>query len=548
MRRFYLFSGVISFIILTIASCDYKPRHDGRNLYFSENELIHSSAFKDSCFIKAHDFDGNVYIFKNHWQIDTLQHIISGQANLFNAQRELVESGMLSVSTDNIVIFETNRILVDETSGLIAPKVVLSAFNVILAGICISSPKVCFGSCPTFYTYNQDHVFETVAESFSNAILPSLQYNDIDDIKTTVNGGSDFALTMKNEALETHYVQAADILVIPKVKEFEQIMHGNDDKFYYTNLLAECSDIYSQYDIKKEDIIKRDHHEWTSLANPEHLSTKGEIILTFDDVNPLQAENLGISMTFRQTLMTTYLLYHGLSYMGDEYSDMLTVIETSKRKKEKATQSILHHLGKIDLYWNTSQSAEGWKYAGSFYETGPIAKNSQVCPIQNIVLKNKGPVYIKIVFNEGLWKFDEISLVSVKEVKNAAKIPPAIVFKTSDLSVSSNDMSKKITFPLTSWPGDEYKIHYNIPQEHEKYQVFLSAEGYYLEWMRSEWLQDKNLKKLTQLLLDPESWLKAETENYKRYESQMEEEFENSKITSENKKMLLLISKTNEKQ
>src|SRR5690606_25749198 len=330
------------------------------------------------------------------------------------------------------------------------------------------------------------------------AIIPSLEYNDIDDIKTIVTGGSSFTLTMKNEALETHFIRSADLIAVPKTDSHSMILHGNDDKFYHAYNPQKCHEIFSKYDITKEDIEKRDHKEWSSLANEKDLATKGEIILQFDNTSLKSSGNLGLSMTFRQTLMTTYVLYHGLSYMGDEYTDMLASVEISKHRKEKTTKSLLSFLGKIDVYSANSMNKPAWKYAGSFYETGPIAKNSQVCPLTGLnISKNGAPVFIKLVFNEGLWKFDEISLVEIQEAKHTLSISPKIV-KQPDEAGKANPEIRETAFPITSLPGDEYELRYEIPSHFSAYQLFLSAKGYYLEWMRAEWLKDKNIKKLTQ--------------------------------------------------
>ena len=94
---------------------------------------------------------------------------------------------------------------------------------------------------------------------------------------------------------------------------------------------------------------------------------------------------------------------------------------------------------------------------------------------------------------------------------------------------------------MITFPGEVYDLKYKIPCAEDKYHVFLSSKGYYLEWMRSNWLKDKNLYKLHQMFKNPKKWLKKETEKYTFYESQMEEDFKNSRIQQSDKKLQNLL-------
>jgi hypothetical protein len=59
--------------------------------------------------------------------------------------------------------------------------------------------------------------------------------------------------------------------------------------------------------------------------------------------------------------------------------------------------------------------------------------------------------------------------------------------------------------------------------------VFLESRGYYLEWMRREWIEEQNARAARQLLLDPAAMLRALAPAYKRQEGTMENAFWNSR-------------------
>lgn len=83
---------------------------------------------------------------------------------------------------------------------------------------------------------------------------------------------------------------------------------------------------------------------------------------------------------------------------------------------------------------------------------------------------------------------------------------------------------------LITMPGEDYLLTFKLPNENADYELFLYSKGYYLEWMRPQWMADKNILKLKLLVDNPELYLKQEAKNYKRYEKYMEQEFWNSKI------------------
>ncbi|MEP7228190.1 MAG: hypothetical protein ABI785_12560, partial [Gemmatimonadales bacterium] len=60
-------------------------------------------------------------------------------------------------------------------------------------------------------------------------------------------------------------------------------------------------------------------------------------------------------------------------------------------------------------------------------------------------------------------------------------------------------------------------------------ELFLESRGYYLEWMRREWLAEENLALAAQILLDPAGALRTLAPAFKRQEPEMERLFWNSR-------------------
>ncbi|MBK6565907.1 MAG: hypothetical protein IPN49_02680 [Saprospiraceae bacterium] len=533
--------AVYFIVLMTLLSCgSYTNHYDTfRKMHYSEEELAQQKTKNDSSFLKAHDFDGNVYVFLGDWKIDTSLHTVSGNAQKYNAERNLIKSGHLTVLSDSVILFETNQKLNKNDGGIIAAKTLLVMYNVLITGLCLSTPKACWGSCPTFYTSDNDNVFVANAEGFSNAISPSLEYEDIDDLGFIANGCKNFSLTMKNEALETHVIDHVNLALIP-VSGDGYVFHGTDNRFYTSSLCTAPQ----KASIGGKDIIhhinKKDGNEWTSLADKKDLVTKEELILEFDANAQKTNSATGLVLTFRQTLMTTYLLYHAISYMGDEYSDIMSKLERDKKLKKEVYNAMYKTLGGVEVYF-FDERKKNWEYQGEFYETGPIASNTQILPFTSDIGNTPNKIKIKLLFNKGLWRFDDVRLARIDTSVEPEWITPNILMLNDTLGAEellnlSSDDKRLITFP-----GEVYDLKYKIPCAEDKYHVFLSSKGYYLEWMRSNWLKDKNLYKLHQMFKNPKKWLKKETEKYTFYESQMEEDFKNSRIQQSDKKLQNLL-------
>ena len=98
---------------------------------------------------------------------------VTGTGLHYGVDRKLLARGPFTLRFDDIHIFETNRPETMVQSGAVVMGVLTGA-SLALSGLCLTNPKACFGSCPTFYVSNGDKLV-LQAEGFSDAIAPSLK-------------------------------------------------------------------------------------------------------------------------------------------------------------------------------------------------------------------------------------------------------------------------------------------------------------------------------------------------------------------------------------
>ncbi|MBN2482102.1 MAG: hypothetical protein JXB19_10200 [Bacteroidales bacterium] len=499
-----------------------------RSNYSDTNLLLHNSNnLLTKPFLKAHLRNGDVCILTDTWQVDSIHDLLSGNGNRYNYNRRLIYEGFITIPIDSVAIFETNAKLTVSEEGRIALLGILAAADIALGVYCVRHPKACYGSCPTFYLDETVPVQYADAEGFSNAITPSMEQSDIDALNNQQTTGGTFSVTMKNDALETHCVNDVQLLAFPR-KENEKVYQSPSDDFYL------CSGNYKVHRVTgpEGDITSLLNHadriERISAADRKNLSSKEEIYLDFENIS--DPGDLGLVISFRQSLMTTYFIYSALGYMGDEVGDILAKVETSPQTMEMLKNGLKKELGNIDVYaWN--EKDEIWVLQGGFYEIGPIAFNHQILPLTNAA--SGAGLKLKLVINKGLWKIDYLALTNIKVKVMPEEIRPAEIISNQKIDPGALSQINAPDRYLISMPGSAYKFNFNLPAENQDYELFLCSKGYYLEWMRNEWIKDKNLLKLNQMIKKPKKYLNVEAKNYARYESTMEEIFWNSKVDAD---------------
>jgi hypothetical protein len=154
--------------------------------------------------LKAHLLDGSVVVFPSGATISATE--VRGTGDRF----ELTRSRGIPTSRvplDSVLGFETYERQVNPGRTLIYGTLTLAAS--ILGGAALA--VAVFGSCPTIYADSAGtQVLQ--AESFSNSIAPLLARRDLDRLIVTADSAGIVRLDVRNEALETHYIDHLDLV------------------------------------------------------------------------------------------------------------------------------------------------------------------------------------------------------------------------------------------------------------------------------------------------------------------------------------------------
>lgn len=469
-----------------------------------------------SPFLKAHLRSGHVYVFSTWTWSDSTGRVV-GDATLYDAARSRVDSGHYDVRRDSVALFETN---VSKPSTSAKALTVMAGVTAAIAVACATNPKACFGSCPTFYATDSSGRSVLQAEGFSASIAPALEATDLDALFRAAPVGREFTLHLTNEALETHVIRRADLLVAPRPRN-GRVFATPDHRFHQaTNLTAPSACTSGGTDCRAAVAAFDDQERW-STADSRDLASREVVELEFDRV---PAGPLGLVVTARQSLMTTYLIYQALAYMGNDAARWLAAMRTSRDSSAQAEAILGRLLGTIEI--SVRGDSGEWLAAGAAGETGPIASDTKIIPLPATTGR---PLRLRLRLTKGLWRLDWIAIASLGARVEPVRLSPTTVRRGgSPDSLAAKALAADGSGsrePLTTLPGDALDLVYELPPDQERYEIFLEARGYYLEWMRREWIAEEDPRAARRLLLDPAAMLRALAPAFKRQEPMMEQAF-----------------------
>jgi hypothetical protein len=317
--------------------------------------------------------NGDVYIFSK-WLVIDEARAVSGEGQLLGVDRHSGSTGSFTVPLADVAIFETNVV---ETSPSVAGMAIVTGVSALVTVACLANPKACFGSCPTFYASDGKQML-LQAEGFSDSVAPSLEARDIDSLYRTQVSGRDLKLRMTNEALETHVVKEANILAVPRPPKGGRVFVTTDGTFWQAASVAlpvvcKAAEGDCLSSVKSVDGIER-----FSATDENDLATREFIDLEFNTTISPDAR-LGVVLGARQTLLSTFVLYQGLAYMGGMVGKWFSAVEQGDRALLDRARSFLRVLGGIEILV-TDDNGE-WLPVGEINETGPLAADVHLVPL-----------------------------------------------------------------------------------------------------------------------------------------------------------------------
>jgi len=462
---------VLSCVLLLIANCVVRGPVTVKPLAVAEPVRVKSP-------VKAHLTDGSTIVYPDG--VSVAGGKLMGVGTQFDLT--LKEVGRVGeVALEKVVALESfentpNRGLTALASGGTTVAVVVGAAVLL---------KAIFGSCPTVYAdVHGERQLE--AELFSYSIAPLFEAADVDRLRAKPDANGIIQLDVRNEALETHYLNQLEVLEVRHDSDEIVVPDEKGRPLALRNLSAPAAmvdrrgrDLRPLLDSRDDRVFRTDAATLGGVTR-EDLRDSIELRLPV----PPGHDEVALILNLRNSLLNTVLFY-----------DMML-----KRPGARSLDWLSHDLGEIgpalDLAsWYSSRMGmrvEVWR-DGAYREvthigdTGPIAwkEMAVILPVE----AKETTLRVRLSFVADNWRIDQIQFATGVRKPETRSIPIAEVASSDGAldALAARSLAAADGNYLQTFPGQSFRARFDAGVSSSSRTFLLQSRGYYTEWVRGSW-------------------------------------------------------------
>ncbi len=428
-----------------------------------------------------------------------------------------------SIPLDSIAGMEAYDRKVDAAGSVAGSS--LGAAAAVVGGVVLA--VALFGSCPTFYADSAGTEL-LQGEGFSYSVAALLEQRDVDRLRLEPRPDGRVSLVVRNEALETHYINHIEIIEAIHGKGEIVLPDQGGRPVAVANLTAP---------LRIRDRSGRDISAAVRSADQEVFATASATLdnvteSDLDDWIDLEipaggGDSVAIIMEMRNSLLNTVLLYDhilgapgikALDFLGKDLENISGAVEMAKWYSS--------HMGMRISVLEGSR----WRQVARIGDSGPIAFH-QLAVMIPATRNERGNVSVRLAFVADDWRIDALETSSEIRRPTARRIAPARV-TMSEASKNSPALAALLdpdeSYLITS-PGNSFRVEFDAGSSPGVSRTFmLASQGYYTEWVRGSWIKaasGKPFKPTRAALLQAiKSWRSKQDE--------MERDFYSSRIAT----------------
>ncbi|MGK2963758.1 MAG: hypothetical protein ACSLFK_16680, partial [Gemmatimonadaceae bacterium] len=364
--------------------------------------------------VKAHLVDGSTIVYPHGVTVDAGNLVGVGT----RYDLTLTEVGPVhQVPLDSVVALEAFENTAQREMTVLASG--LTTVGVIVAAAALAF--AIFGSCPTVYT-DVDGAEELEAELFSVAIAPLLEVTDVDRLRVQPNAEGVIEFHVRNEALETHYINHLAVLEVRHAAD-EMIVPDSEGRPLALRKLEAPAEVVDRRGRDLAAILALpDDHAFRTDAQTLSAVTRNDFSDAIEVRLPVpeNSEEVALVLRLRNSLLSTVLFYETiLKRSGARSLDWLS--------RDLANPSVASELAE----WYSSRMGmrvEVWR-EGSYREvarirdSGPIAWKTVAVAVP--VLENEAELRIRLSFVADNRRIDQLRFAGGVRRPEMRKIPAA---------------------------------------------------------------------------------------------------------------------------
>jgi hypothetical protein len=428
--------------------------------------------------VKAHMRDGTIVVFPAG--ISVLRDTIYGQGQRFNWLQTPLGRVQV-VALDSIVGLTNYRNVISVPKSIIYSA---SATASAVLGTALLAVAL-FGSCPTFYA-DDGGTAVLEAEGFSYSIAPLFESRDVDALRVAP-GARMLTLQVRNEALETHYINHLEVLAVEHAEGERVLPNGRGNLALFGSTLPALRAVDAAGRDLTADLRARDSLVFASTEGRLAAATENDLMDHLDlDFGMVDADTVALVMRARNSLLTTVLLYDVmLGNAGARAVDWIAGDLEQVGNAAELGKWYVERMGMRISVWRDG----AWHESARMPDVGPIAWEDIAVMLPAV---RGQPLRIRIAMPADGWRIDHVALAANAHTVQPMVLPLTAVRKDGRPDASSLGalVAADEAYVITE-PGQSFHADFALPElpAGRKRSYMLASQGYYLEWIRPDWVR-----------------------------------------------------------
>ena len=444
--------------------------------------------------LKVHLLDGSTVLFRPGARISAGR--IEGDGTRY-ALLTSVGGPVGAVPMDSVAGVEA---LSDRTDAT-ATVVVSVAATALLAGAAVLFAVAAFGSCPTVYA-DAGNGLVLQAEGFSYAISPLLEHRDLDPLRVRPDADGVIRLELRNEALETHFLNQVEIVAAHHAPGTEVV----PDQGGRPVTVSGFSAVRRARDRAGRDVASmiaaHDGVLYSTAADVVTAAHEGDLDDWIDlEIDELPAgDSIAVVLRLRNSLLNTVFLYEGM-LGGRDAPELLT------QDLEKVAQTVdlarwyVKTLGmRATVEGVPFHAGEPFTGHARLPDVGPIAFRDVAIVLPRSAARD-GHARVRLAFVADNWRIDEVRVagtlsrpaVTTLAVARVVVPTPAVGNGPTVDAAALPALADADERYLETRPGQRMTLEFAPVVAHARdasseVTYLIGWQGWYREWLRPSWL------------------------------------------------------------
>ena len=346
-----------------------------------------------------------------------------------------------------------------------------------------------FGSCPTFYADSAGIAY-LQAEGFSYSIAPIFESRDLDRLRVRTAADGSVRLEVRNEALETHYLNQLELLTV----EHDSFETALIDEANRPVVVGRQYPLVSAIDRRGRDASRVLRSEDGSAYRTDARTLNRAELGDLDDwidlsvPAPAHGDSVAIVLRLRNSLLNTTLLYdvmlgepgaRSLDWIGRDLKEVGPALDVAQWYQQR--------MG-MDIAVATDAASGGYRTVAHVKDTGPIAWKDMVVVVPVLT---RDTVRIRLRFPVDNWRIDRAA-VALEFRRVSAAVVPLTRVETGDAAQDAGALASMRAADnryLQTTPGQRLTAVFEPgTRAMSGGTFFLASQGYYIEWVRRSWM------------------------------------------------------------